>query len=75
MNNKFVFNATFNNMSVMWWRSVLLVEEIGENHQPVASHLLKVALKTIKTKRKIYINDFCAIHRLATGSFLIINVL
>jgi hypothetical protein len=30
-----VFNATFNNISVISWRSVLLVEEIavpGENH-------------------------------------------
>ena len=33
-----VFSATFNNMSVTSWRSVLLVEEIGENHRPVASH-------------------------------------
>jgi hypothetical protein len=36
-----VFNATFNNISVMSWRSVLLVEETGvpgENHPPVASH-------------------------------------
>jgi hypothetical protein len=33
-----VFNATFNNISVILWRSVLLVEEIGENHWPVASH-------------------------------------
>jgi len=36
-----VFNATFNNISVMLWRSVLLVEETRvpiENHQPVASH-------------------------------------
>jgi len=36
-----VFNDTFNNMSVIWWRSVLLVEETGgpgENHRPVASH-------------------------------------
>jgi len=24
-----VFNATFNNISVILWRSVLLVEEIG----------------------------------------------
>jgi hypothetical protein len=35
-----VFNATFNNISVTWWRSVLLVEETvvpGENHQPAAS--------------------------------------
>jgi hypothetical protein len=36
-----VFNATFNNISVISWRSVLLVEDIivhGENHQLVASH-------------------------------------
>jgi hypothetical protein len=36
-----VFNSTFNNISVIWWRSVLMVEETGvprENHQPVASH-------------------------------------
>ena len=34
-------NATFNNISVISWRSVLLVEETGvpgENHQPAASH-------------------------------------
>jgi len=36
-----VFNATFNNILVISWRSVLLVEETGvsgENHQPVTSH-------------------------------------
>jgi hypothetical protein len=36
-----VFNATSNNISVITWRSVLLVEETGvpgENHWPVASH-------------------------------------
>jgi hypothetical protein len=36
-----VLNATFNNISVRSWRSVLLVEEIGvpgENHWPAASH-------------------------------------
>jgi len=33
-----VFNATFNNISVTSWRSVLLVEETRENHQPAASH-------------------------------------
>ena len=36
-----VFNATFNNISVISWRSVLLVEEIGvhgKNHRPEASH-------------------------------------
>jgi hypothetical protein len=37
-----VFNATFNNISAISWRSALLAEETGEpgeNHQPVvASH-------------------------------------
>ena len=36
-----VFNATFNNISAILWRSVLLVEETGvpgENHRPAASH-------------------------------------
>ena len=33
-----VFNATFNNISVISWRSVLLVEETGENQQPIVSH-------------------------------------
>jgi hypothetical protein len=33
--------ATFNNISVISWRSILLVDETGvpgENHRPVASH-------------------------------------
>jgi hypothetical protein len=36
-----VFNATFSNISVISWLSVLLVEEIGvpkENHWPAVSH-------------------------------------
>ena len=36
-----VFNATFNNISVISWQSVLLVEGTGvpgENHWPTASH-------------------------------------
>ena len=36
-----VLSATFNNVSVISWLSVLLVEETGvpgENHRPVASH-------------------------------------
>ena len=36
-----VFNATFNNISFISWRSVLLVDETGvprENHRPVTSH-------------------------------------
>jgi hypothetical protein len=54
-----VFNATFNNISVILWRSVVLVEETGEpgeNHRPVASHwqtlshnIVPVALIEIRT--------------------------
>jgi hypothetical protein len=37
-----VFNATFNNISVISWVSVLLMEETlvpGENHRQAPSHL------------------------------------
>jgi hypothetical protein len=36
-----VFNVTFNSISVISWRSVLLLDETGaleENHRIVASH-------------------------------------
>jgi len=36
-----VFNATFNNISAILWRSVLVVEEAGvpgENHRPWTSN-------------------------------------
>ena len=36
-----MFNTTFNNISIILWQSVLLVEETGvhrEKHQPIASH-------------------------------------
>jgi hypothetical protein len=32
------FNVTFNNISVILWLSLLLMEETGENHRPAASH-------------------------------------
>jgi hypothetical protein len=37
-----MFNATFNNISVISWQSVLLMEETGvpgENHRPVAKFI------------------------------------
>jgi hypothetical protein len=40
-----VFNATFNNITVISWLWVLLVEETGvpgENHRPSASHTDKL---------------------------------
>jgi len=33
-----VCNVTFNNISVISCRSVLLLEETGENHRPTVSH-------------------------------------
>jgi len=34
-----VFNAIFNNCSVISWHSALLVEETGENQRPVAKSM------------------------------------
>jgi len=42
-----MFNATFNNISVISWWSVLLVEETGvpgENHRPVTYKLFQITL-------------------------------
>jgi len=47
-----VFNATFNNISVISWRSVLLVEEtgvLGENHRPVANHLQTLSYNAVSS--------------------------
>jgi hypothetical protein len=47
-----VFNATINNISVISWWSVLLVEENGvpgENHRPVASHLQTLSCNVVSS--------------------------
>jgi len=44
-----VFNATFNNISVISWQSVLLVEETGG---PRENHRLLFSYKQIKTKEQ-----------------------
>jgi hypothetical protein len=54
-----VFNATFNNISVILWWSVLLMEETevpGENHRPATSYqqtlshnVVHLALSRIRT--------------------------
>ena len=49
-----MFNATFNNISAISWRSVLLVEEtgvLGENQRPAASHAQTSSLHTCKLKQ------------------------
>jgi len=42
-------NATFNNISVLSWRLVLLVEETGENYRPVASHWQTVSQNVVSS--------------------------
>ena len=43
-----VLSATWNNSSVISWRSVLLVGETGEKHRPVASHWKTITLCCIE---------------------------
>ena len=48
-----VFNATFNNLSDISWRPVLLVEEIGvpcENHRPAVSHWQTLSHNVVLSK-------------------------
>ena len=40
------FNATFNNISVILWRSVLLVEETGVSEENHRSSLGRICLKS-----------------------------
>jgi hypothetical protein len=35
-----LFSATFNNISAISWRSVLLVEKTGETRRPAAIHIM-----------------------------------
>ena len=49
-----VFNATFNNISVILWPSVLLVVETGvpgENHRSAASHWQALSHKVVSPER------------------------
>ena len=57
-----VFNATFNNISVISWRSVLLVEETGvpgENHRPASR-------RNVKT-RNMCITKYARLYKLSNG--------
>ena len=51
-----VFNATFNNISVVSWQLVLSVEETGipgENHRPVASHRQTLSHNVVSSTHRL----------------------
>ena len=61
-----LFNATFNTISVISWRIVLLVDETGENHRPVASQVqalshnaVHLVLIDIRTHRSVALDINC----------------
>ena len=57
-----VFNATFNNISIISWRSVLLVEETGvaRKNRPVASHWQTLSHNVVSsTPRLSWIRTHC----------------
>jgi hypothetical protein len=54
-----VFNATFSNISVISWRSVLSVEETGgtgEHHQPVSIHWQTLSHNVVSSATCFYID-------------------
>ena len=55
-----MFHSTFNNISVISWRSVLLVEEtgiLGENNRPVASHCQTLSHNAISSTPHTFSGD------------------
>ena len=51
-----MLNTTFNNISVLSWRSVLLLEETGvpgENHWPVACHWQTLSHNVVSNLRSV----------------------
>ena len=58
-----VCNATFNNISVILWWSVLLVEETEENHCSVASHEQTLSHKRLKVMVSIHYHFYTPTHR------------
>jgi hypothetical protein len=63
-----VFNTTFNNISVISWRSVLLVEETGVPGE----NLSQVADKTSSSSHQ---NVFCSRHNMAEYAHIPLNAI
>jgi hypothetical protein len=60
-----VFNATFYNISVISWRSVLLVVEIGvprENHQPAPSHSQTISHNVVSSTTQS-LNKYTSVYK------------
>ena len=54
--NVMVLNAIFNNISLISWMSVILVEKIGvpgETHRPVASHCQTLSHNVVSIKPRL----------------------
>ena len=66
-----VFNATFNNFSVILWQSVLLMEETrvpGENHRPVSSHWQTLSSNVVSSTCRHELTTLVVIDTDCTGS-------
>jgi hypothetical protein len=67
-----VFNAIFNNISVISWRSVTSVEEIrvpAGNHRPAASHCQMLSYNAVlSTRARFELTTLMVIDTNCTGS-------
>ena len=68
-----VFNTTFNNISVISWRSVSLVEETGvprENHWPAGSHWQTLSHNVIQSTPGLSRNQLHVCYNIFTLSVI-----
>ena len=63
-----VFNATFNNLSVISWRSVLLLEELGVHGKTTDLSQVTGKLYHINSSRGIFTNAIIAFGRSSTNN-------
>jgi hypothetical protein len=68
-----VCNVTFNNISVISCRSVLLLEETGENHRPTASHWQTLSHNVVSSTPRHACSGFEITTSNTSGLFLILK--